>query len=554
MAMQETIAAVPPRARAAPPQRRRFWRVLPLLIALLALLPLALVVAELLTPSAAVWRQLAGTVLPELARNTAVLVLGVGAGTLLLGTGLAWLVSAYRFPGRDAFVWLLVLPLAMPGYVLGFVVMATFDFAGPVQSALRDWFGPKVWFPPVRTGTTAVLVLTLALYPYVYLLARAAFREQAASMVEAARAMGLSRTQALLRLILPLARPSLVAGVTLAMLEALTDFATVRFFNFPTLSAGVFQVWEGMMDRAAAMELAALLLVVALALILAERALRGQTRYTQVGGAIQPLAPVPLAGLRAWAATALCGTVLLAAFGLPVARLLAWAAEELRVPSMPLAGGVVLRYLGTTVGLAALAAALACGVALLMASGVRLEGGRAGRIAARLATLGYAMPGAVVASGALLVLAATDRLLGWAGLISGLLLTGSLAGLVYAYAVRFLAVAFSSIEASLDKVSPRLVDAARCMGAGPSRTLWRIHTPLVRSGLLAGATLVFIDVMKELPLTILLRPFGMDTLAIWTYMLAAESFWQAAALPALIIIAAGLLPVALLVRAGEARR
>jgi iron(III) transport system permease protein len=520
-------------------------------LALAVLAPLVVVAMNLLSPSPAIWAHLWETRLVEMLLQTALLVGAVGLGTLLLGTGLAWLVSAYSFPGRGLVAWLLVLPLAMPGYVLGFVFMATFDYAGPVQTALRDWLGPTAWFPEIRSLGGAIIVLTLVWYPYVYLLARAAFAEQSATSLDAARALGLGGAQRFFRLVLPLARPSLVAGVTLVMLETLTDFATVRYFNVMTLSEGVYRIWEGMMDREAALELATLLLLVALGLILLERALRGQARFTQAGGTVQRLTPAPLAGWRAAAALGVCLLVLALAFVLPAAQLVAWTLAELRSPTLPTADGVAWRYIGATVGLAGGAAALAVLLALILASGGRLGVGRLTRGAVRLATLGYAMPGAVVAVGTLTLLAALDRALFTAGLAGGLLLTGSIAGLLYAYLVRFLAVAYSSADASLEKVTPRLVEAARCLGAGQARIVRRIHTPLVQAGLLAGAILVFVDVMKELPVTLMLRPFGMDTLAIWTYMLAAESFWQAAAIPALLIVGVGVVPVALLVRAGE---
>jgi iron(III) transport system permease protein len=530
---------------------RRLTRLLPVVLALAAAAPLLIVAAHLLRPSAEIWAHLWETRLPEMLGQTALLVAAVGAGTLVLGTALAWLVSAYRFPGRGALAWLLVLPLAMPGYVLGFVFMATFDYAGPVQTALRGWAGDEVWFPEVRSAGGAAIVLTLALYPYVYLLARAAFAEQSSATLDAARAMGLSDTQAFFRLVLPLARPSLAAGATLAMLETLTDFATVRYFNVSTLSEGVYRVWEGMLDRDAALQLSTLLLLAALAVILLERALRGRARYTQAGGTVQRLQPRALRGWRAAAASGACLLTLALAFALPAAQLAAWAAAELQAPTMPTADGVAWGYIGTTLALAGGAAVLASLLALLLAASGRLGAGRLERAAVRLATLGYAMPGAVVAVGTLTLLAALDHGLIAAGASAGLLLTGSVAGLIYAYLVRFLAVAHGSADASIEKVTPRLVEAARCLGAGRARIVGRIHAPLVRAGLIAGAILVFVDVMKELPLTLMLRPFGMDTLAVWTYMLAAESFWQAAAIPALIIVLAGVAPVALLVRAGD---
>jgi iron(III) transport system permease protein len=513
------------------------------------LLPLAVVALELLHPTYDIWAHLWATLLPLMLRNTLLLVLGVGLGTLLLGTGLAWLVTAYRFPGRGLFDWALLLPLALPGYILAFVFIATFDFVGPVQSTLRTWFGPEVWFPHIYTGWSAILVLTLTLYPYVYLLARAAFRAQSAHTFDAARSMGLSRTQTFFRLVLPLARPALVAGTALAMMEALGDFATVRFFNYPTLSEGVFRVWEGMMNRAAAMELAALLCGAALLLILLERSVRGPARYTQTGGQAPRPVPVVLRGWRGALATAGCGLVLAVAFVLPTLQLTLWTLDEL-VRQGP--GGTLnvafQRYMTTTATLAALAALVAVFWALLLAHSVRLSGGWWAHLGARLATLGYAMPGAVIGVGVLLTLTTLDTIAREWGLVSGLLLTGSVVGLIYAYVVRFLAVAHGSVDSSLETVTPTLEQAARSLGAGPFAVLRRVHLPLVSPGLVTAATLVFIDVMKELPITLLLRPFGMDTLAIWAYLLASEGFWEAAAVPSLSILLAGLLPIILLVR------
>jgi iron(III) transport system permease protein len=517
-----------------------------LLLSGLVVLPLAVVALEILTPTADIWAHLWATVLPRMIRNTLLLVVAVGAGTCVLGTGLAWLVTAYRFPGQSMFDWLLLLPLAMPSYILAFVFIATFDFVGPVQSTLRAWFGPDIWFPNIYTGWNATLVMTLVLYPYVYLLARAAFREQRANTVDAARVMGYTRVQTFFRLVLPLARPSIVAGVSLAVMEALSDFATVRFFTYPTLSEGVFRVWEGMMNRQAAMELASLLFLVALVVVLIERRLRGRARYYQTGGRSRRPAPVRLRGWQGWLAAALCSAVLAVAFVLPALQLLVWTIEEVASQG---AGGTLnvafIRYARTTLLLAGVTAAVTVCWALLLAHNVRLAGGRLARIGARLATLGYAMPGAVVAAGVLLTLSAFNRL---PGVGAGILLTGSIVGLTYAYVIRFMAVSYGSVEASLDKVTPTMEQAARSLGAPPHRVLWRIHLPLVSTGALTAATLVFVDVMKELPATLLLRPFGMDTLAIWAYLLASEGFWEAAAVPSLAILGVGLVPVFLLMR------
>jgi iron(III) transport system permease protein len=536
-------------------RRLRGRLLLPLIVAGLVVLPILNLLSTLLSPSFEMWQRLWETILPRMLGNTLLLLGGVGALTLIIGTGMAWLVTAYQFPLRALFERALLLPLAVPSFVMGFVYMATFDFAGPVQTTLRAWFGQSFRPPDIRSGWGAILVMSLVLYPYVYLLARAAFREQAATTYEAARVMGYTRMQTFFRLIVPLARPSLVAGMALAMMEAMTDFATVRFFNFPTVSEGIVRLWEGRMDRAGAIELSLLLLGVALCLILLERTLRGKARYYQSGGASRRPQRVPLRGAAAGLAIGVNVALLGAAFVLPVGQLIAWSLSYVQ-NSLGGWRAVFWQYALNTFGLAALAASITVFLALLIANGVRLRSGRTARIVARLATLGYALPGAVIAAGVLLTLAPIDRAINaFAQQMNlsapGLILTGTIIGLMYAYSVRFMSVAFNSVEASLEKVKPSMEQAARTMGASPLRVLWRIHLPLVSQGMVAAAILVFVDVMKELPATVMLRPFGMDTLAIWTYMAAAESFWEEASLPALTILAVGLIPVWFLMRIGN---
>ena len=536
-------------------QRWHSLPVLPLLLALLVVLPVLVVSSAILTPTRDVWLHLSRTLLPEMSRNTLLLLAGVGGGTLLLGVSLAWLVTAYRFPGRRVLEWLLVLPMAVPAYVQGFVYMATFDFAGPVQTALRPFFRDMAWFPEIRSGTGAILVMTLVLYPYVYLLAKAGFREQSGVLLEAARVMGYSPAAVFLRVILPLARPSIAAGTALAVMEALADFATVRFFNFPTLSDGVIRVWHGMMDLRAASELAGLLALVALAILLLEYALRGRTRYFQAGGKAPGITPVTLPGWRGWQASAACLLVVAVSFALPVGQLLSWTLQEL--PHQP-AGtlSVYTQLARNSIILSVLAALFATVTALLLASSIRLTSSRVAFMLAKLATSGYAMPGAVIAVGIIIPLSAFDHALNnflasWRGTGVGLVLTGSVVGLVYAYVVRFLSVSYSSVDSSLEKITPNVTAAARLLGAGPWRLLWSVHLPLVVPGMLAGAILVFVDVMKELPITMMLRPFGHDTLAVWVWQMAAESIWGGASLPALVIVLAGLIPVFFLMRVAD---
>ncbi|MDQ3273718.1 MAG: iron ABC transporter permease [Actinomycetota bacterium] len=537
-----------------PPSRRRrrssgrpIWFALVAGISVLVVAPVAAVVLDGLIQVGAAqdgWpRQL-----PLMVVSTVALMLGVGLGTLLLGGGLAWLVTAHRFPGRTVLAWLLVLPLAMPAYILGFVFLSVFDYPGPVQTGLRAVFGAGVWFPEVRSLPGAVVVLSLTLYPYVYLLARSAWLEQAPATYDAARTLGASRRRAMRRVVLPLARPSLAAGLALVMMETLTDFATVRYFNVQTVSVGVYQVWKGTFDRQSATQLASLVLVFALVVIVAERVLRGGARYHQRGGRGRGLPLESLRGWRAWAATGSCLAVLGAAFVIPVGQLLWWAVAETAADSSTVLDTRFLGYLGNSMVVAGIAASSCVVVALVLGHALRLHGGRFVRGAAQLTMLGYAVPGAVVAIGVLAVFAASDQALEGLGVPggTGLLATGSVLGIVYAYVVRFLAPAYQSVDASFTKVSPNMTFSALSLGASPRRVLRRVHLPLVRSGVGVGLVLVLIDGLKELPIVLLLRPFGFTTVSVWVYQLASENRWQSAALPALLIVVAAMLPVLLL--------
>lgn len=528
-----------------------------MLIAAVVVYPVLVVASALITPTRAVWQHLWDTLLPLMLANTVLLLVGVGLGTLVLGAGLAWLVTAFEFPGRSTFQWMLMLPMAIPTYIMGFVYMATFDVAGPVQRLLADWFSGVVWFPQIRSPGGAILVMTLVLYPYVYMLALVGYRGVSASALETSRILGHSTASFFWRVALPLTRPAIAAGVVLALMEAMADFATVRFFNFPTLADGVVRIWHGMMDLGAASELAGLLATFALVAILVERSLRGRTRYHEAGGRSPGLPRMQLAGRRKWLFTAVCAAVVTVAFVIPVTQLVGWASRE--VAHLPVgAARVYLELAGNSLLLSGVAAAVAVALAIILSSGVRLAGSKAARVFAMVATTGYAVPGPVLAVGILLTLTPLDHALNrfleyWAGVTVGLVLTGSLVGLTYGYVARFLAVAYQSTDAGLEKIRPNVTMAARTLGAGPWRILRRIHLPLATPGLVAGAALVFVDVMKELPITVMLRPFGLETLATWVWQMAAESIWTGAAVPALAIVAVGLVPVAVLTRAAARR-
>jgi iron(III) transport system permease protein len=486
--------------------------------------------------------------LGDMVLTTLGLMLGVGVGTLVVGGGLAWLVTAYRFPLRNVLVWLLVLPLAMPAYILGFVFLSTFDVAGPVQSGLRSLFGAGVWTPEVRSLPGAVIVMTLTLYPYVYLLARNALIEQAPATYDAARTLGAGRAKALRRVLLPLARPSLAAGLALVMMETLTDFATVQYFNVKTVSVGVYLVWKGTYNFPAATQLAGLVLLFAVAVLAGERALRGRARFHQKGGRGQGLEAVPLTGWKAWGATFLGVGVLAAGFVVPVLRLLWWAVGDLLTDPARLWDTRLVDYLVNSSVVAAIVALACLVLALVIGHATRLGGGPVVRAAGQLTTFGYAVPGAVVGIGVLIAFAFLDDLLEGLGVPggTGLQVTGSVLGILFAYVVRFLAPAYQAVDASYAKISPNMTLSAMSLGAKPWRILTRVHLPMVRSGAAVALVLVLIDAIKELPIVLMLRPFGFTTVSVWVYELARENFWEKAALPALVIVAVAVVPVFIL--------
>jgi len=538
------------RGLALRPAGPSLWTWLAVSIAVVLAVPIAAVVSSLAAPAGDVWLHLWRTQLLELVGQTLLLLAGVGAGTLVVGGGLAWLVVHHRFPGRGALEWALILPLAVPAYVIGFAFIGLFEYAGPLQVEMRRWLGPGARLPEIRSYAGVVVMMTLVFYPYVYLLARVAFREQGAASVETARMLGRSRAGAFMRVTVPLARPALVAGVALAMMEALADFGTVASFGYRTLTEAIYRVWYGMFDRIAATQLASVLLLFAAGLLLLERRSRGRARFTQ-GDRRRPVAePVRLAGWRAAAATGVCVGVLGLAFLLPVGQLAWWAITAIRARHV---APDFAALLWSTCALAGVTAAVASVLAVLLAYAGRLHGTATVRVAAQLVSMGYALPGAVIAVGVLLPLSWADHALVPSlervlGRPLGLLLTGSAAGLVLAYVVRFLAVGLQTVDASLGKIPPSLDDAARVLGARAGSALRRVHLPLMRGGLLTAVALVFVETMKEMPATLLLRPFGLNTLAVEIWERTAESMWQEAAVPALTLVAVGLLPVVLLIR------
>jgi iron(III) transport system permease protein len=524
------------------------WAAAVTLVAAILAVPILAVLSSLARPRLEVWEHLWRTQLGELITNTLFLLVGVGAATLTLGTALAWLVVGFRFPGRALFEWALMLPLAVPAYVIGFAFLGLFDYAGPVQSALRRELGEWAQLPDIRSYGGVVTVMTLVFYPYVYLLARDAFREQGAATLETARSLGHTPLRVFWKVLLPMARPSLVAGVSLAMMEALADFGTVATFGYRTLTEAIYRVWLGMFERDAAVQLASVLLLFAALLLTLERGLRGRARFVQSHRRGPGITPTPLSGWPAGAATLTCALVLGVAFVLPVAQLLVWTREADVGGHLPFG-----RLLANTLVLASLAAAITGVLALVLVYAARLRPSPTVRTLTRFVSMGYALPGSVIAVGVLGPVAVLDHLLVSAleqllGHPLGLVLTGSIAALVYAYVVRFLAVSYQTLDASLAKIPGTFDDAARSLGTSVLGTLRRVHLPLVRGGVLTALVLVFVETMKEMPATLLLRPFGFDTLAVGVWELTSESLWADAAVPALAIVAAGLLPVFLAIR------
>ncbi|MBB5020189.1 iron(III) transport system permease protein [Chitinivorax tropicus] len=519
-----------------------------MLIALVPLIPLGIVLSAWLQPPNDVWPHLVETLLPELVANTTWLALGVGVGTSLLGVGLAWLTAIHQFPGRRFFRWALMLPLAMPAYVMAFAIVGLLEFTGPIQTLLREWFGSSAGFPRIRSRSGVILVMSFALYPYVYLLALNAFQSQGRRALEAAQSLGLSRTQGFFKVALPMARPWIIAGVMLAMMETLADFGTVSIFNYDTFTTAIYKAWFQMFSLPAATQLASLLVMVVLALAVAEQHARGHRRYTPAGRTTQQQR-IPLLGWQAWGATLACSLVLALAFIVPAMQLVWWAMGIIQ-------HDLDARYIDFvlhSILLAAFAALLVATCALALSYTQRRLPDRTSHWVSRLATLGYAIPGSVLAVGIFVPIAWLDNQLlayGKAWLPNGThqILNGTLTVVLLAYLARFMAVGVSPVESAMHRITPSQDEAARSLGLGGLQLIRRVHLPQLNAGLLSAMLLVFVDVMKEMPITLMTRPFGWDTLAIRVFEMTSEGEWQRAALPAISLVIAGLLPVLLLMR------
>lgn len=523
----------------------RWWQ-LPLWgMAVCVVMPLVFILFSWQSAQLEVWQHLVDTGLFRLIKNTFVLMLGVGVIVMLVGVSLAWLTAVCEFPGRRWFDWALVLPLAVPTYVVAFVALGLMSYSGPVLTVWRDMFGREAWYPEIRSTLGVVLVMSSVLYPYVYMLARSSFLQQGRSLTDAARVLGLSPWQSFFQVVLPMARPAIVAGMALALMEALADFGAVAVFNYDTFTTAIYKSWFGFFNLQAAAQLASLLLLfVALALVLEQQA-RGRRKVHS--SALRRYERIQLAGWKRWAAAGYCFGILAVAFIVPIVQLILWVVENQF-------GGFDVRFFKLvehTFLLGFISALIVALWAVVVAYSQRLDKSVWKEFIVRLTALGYALPGSVLAVGVIMAFTFLDRTILWPLFGNGgfgQVLVGSLAALLLAYAIRYFSVGLGPVQAGFERVKPQLQEVAHTLGCNQWDVLRRVYLPLITPGVLTALVLVLVDVMKEMPATLLLRPFGWDTLAVRVYEMTSEGEWERAALPALTLVSISILPVALMIR------
>ncbi|MDP3517490.1 MAG: iron ABC transporter permease [Pseudohongiella sp.] len=509
--------------------------------------PVLTIFSSIFDSSDGVWQHLVDTLLWSYIVQSLQLMLGVGVLVLLLGVAPAWLVTMTRFPGSRWLEWALVLPLAMPAYIIAYTYTGMLDVAGPVQGFIRDTFDLRFgdyWFPQIRSTGGAITMLSLVLYPYIYLLSRMAFLEQSVCVLEVSRTLGANPWQAFSRVAVPLARPAIMAGLALVLMETLADYGTVQYFGISSFTAGIFRTWFGMGSATAAAQLSAVLMLFILVLVIAEQWSRNRARYHHTSTRYSQLPQLKLTGWKMAGALVYCLVPVLFGFIIPFLQLAWWAWDTRALVDFSAFSQLIINSLR----LAFTAALIALILGMFISYAKRLQPGMPMRTATRILGLGYAVPGTVIAVGVLIPFAWFDNSLdAWMraqfGISTGLLMSGTLIAVVFAYIVRFLPVAMNTMDAGLGKIKPSMDDAGRSMGLGPFQILRRIHIPMLKGSLLTAALLVFVDVLKELPATLILRPFNFNTLAIRTYELANQERLTEAAASALMIVLAGIIPV-----------
>ncbi|MEE9266112.1 MAG: iron ABC transporter permease [Gammaproteobacteria bacterium] len=556
-------ASLPPRARSFDTPASRLpinpWTAATLVVALVVALPILGIPWLALFPRENIWPHLVSTVLPGYVLTTLALMLGVTFGVLTMGVTSAWLVTMCRFPGRRIFEWAMLLPMAVPAYVVAYVYTDLLEYAGPVQIGLRHLFGwqsaTDYWFPEIRSLGGAIAMMSMVLYPYVYLLSRAAFLEQSVGLLDASRTLGCGPWATFFRVSLPMARPSIATGAALALMETLNDVGTVDFFAVQTLTLGIYDVWLNMGNIGGAAQIAMVMLVFVIVLLTVERQSRRRHKHYQISGRLKELPAHRLVGARGGLAFVACLLPVAAGFIIPASMLVTNSLRYFDESWTP----ELLQYALNSLTLSFGAALAAVCIALLLAYGRRLVGGKVVGAAVSFASVGYAVPGAVLAIGVIIPLAGADNALDafmreHFGISTGLVFSGTVFAILFAYVVRFLAIALGSIDSSLAKVTPAMDMAARTLGHGPMATFFKVHLPLIRGGVLIGVLVVFVDCMKELPATLILRPFNFDTLATYVYQFASDELIEQASLGALGIVVAGLIPVVVLSRVITATR
>ncbi len=503
-------------------------------------------------PSGDIWAHLAETVLPDYILNSLILMIGIGILTTILGVSTAWLVTMCDFRFRTFFEWALLLPMAIPAYLLAYIFTDFLDVAGPIQQLIRDLFevnSRDYWFPDIRSRTGAIIIMSLSFYPYVYLLSRATFLEQPTSYLEAGRNLGYSTLQSFLRISLPMARPGIIAGLALVLMETLNDFGTVEYFGIQTFTTGIYRTWFGLGERTAAAQLSAFLLGFIAILLVIERYSRSKRISQDQKTRFKRIQRFRLKGGRESGSILLCSIPVLFGFGMPLILLIVMFFNYLDLALHPRFFGFALN----TLSVGFLTAAVAIVIALLMAYARRLNPTRSVRFMNRLASIGYAIPGSVIAVGVLIPFGAFDN---WINdltqetfnFTAGLIFSGTLFAMIFAYLVRFLAVSYNTVEASMQKITPGMDEAARGLGYSFFSVLRKIHIPMMGSSLLTAILLVVVDVMKELPATLIVRPFNFETLAVQVYRLASDERLGESSGAALAIVVVGLIPVLILSR------
>ncbi|AWY01960.1 iron ABC transporter permease [Marinomonas primoryensis] len=527
-----------------------------MLIAAILALPILVVLVNVLIGDGDVWRHLYDTVLAEYISNSLLLMLGVGVGVLVIGVPCAWLTSMCDFPGRSLLSWALLLPMAVPAYIIAYTYTGVLDFAGPVQTFIRDitgWRYGEYWFFEIRSLGGATVMLTLVLYPYVYLMSRAAFLEQSENTLEVSRTLGYSGRAVFFKLALPLARPAIVTGLTLALMETLADYGTVQYFSVNTFTTGILRTFYGFGDVAAASQLAGVLLMFVATLILLERYSRHRIRYHASGLKKASNRRMALKGGRGILASAFCLVPILVGFIIPVSVLAYWAIFKADRP-----GANFIQLAWNSFYLAAIASMIVVSLALVLSYAIRLNNSRSVGVSVGIAGLGYALPGTIIAIGTIVPLAWLDhRIIDlvkyYSGDKVGLIFSGTLVALLFAYTVRFMAVSLGAVQNGLGKIKPSMDMAGRSLGMSSFKVLTRIHIPLLKGSVLTAILIVFVDVLKELPATLVLRPFNFNTLAVRAFELASDERLVDAAPASLMIVLVGLVPVILLSRSISSR-